>query len=144
MNYAHVIVPSRRFIYQVFEGEFSLDQLIACTRRLWNDPDYSKHYNGITDISRMAPSQALDKLQGLMLFLKSQPQTSQGRWAVITSTPMSTAGAMVYKRDMATHHPFGVFSTWESACAFLQLDLAAPPASAFFTDLADTPLPPAS
>lgn len=139
MNYGHVIIPKTRIIYQVFEGTFSLDHLVACTRRLWADPAYSRTYNGITDVSRMTPGATLENLQGLTAFLKNEPRLSQGRWAVITSTPMATAGAMLYKREMAAHHPFGVFSTWESACAFLQLDLPARPSPVFFPDLSDAP-----
>ena len=138
MNYGHVIVPPTRIIYQVFEGAFSADQLVACTRRLWSDPAYSRLYNGITDVSCMAPGATLENLQGLTAFLKHEPQLSQGRWAVITSTPIATAGAMLYKREMAAHHPFGVFSTWEAACAFLQLDLPTRPSPSFFPDLSDT------
>lgn len=135
MNYGHVILPKQHVIYQVFEGSFTAEQLIACVRRLWNDPAYSKHYHGIADISRMVGGTSLERLVEIVIFLKDQPQLSQGRWAVITSTPIVTAAAMVYKREMAARHPFGVFSTWESACAFLQLDMPVRPAPTFFPDL---------
>jgi hypothetical protein len=142
MNYGHVIDPQQHFIYQVFEGGFSLAQLIACTRCLWNDPHYSKLHHGITDISRMTPLKGLDNLQALIAFLKSRPETSQGRWAVITTTPMVTAGAMLYQRAMLAQHPFDVFSTWESACDHLLLDMPSPPIPTYFPELAETFTPP--
>lgn len=136
MNYGHVILHNERVIYQVFEGAFTVDQLIVCIRRLWADPGYSRRYNGIADISRMSSSASLDNLVNLIAFLQGQPQISQGRWAVITATPIVTAASMVYKRKMAARHPFGVFSTWESACGFLQLDMPLRPEPTFFPDAA--------
>ncbi|MDF3056210.1 MAG: hypothetical protein K0R17_425 [Rariglobus sp.] len=142
MNYGYVIDSKQGFIYQVFAGTFSGPQIIACTRRLWADPNYSKSHLGIVDISRMTPSAGLADLPALIAFLKSDPHTSQRRWAAITATPLVTAGSMVYRHQMAGRHPFGVFSTWESACGFLQLDMAEPPALTFFSDLATKTTPP--
>ncbi|CAM3006037.1 hypothetical protein [Rariglobus hedericola] len=135
MNYGYMIDSDRKVIFQAFEGRFSLTQIIACVRRLWNDPAYSKTYPGIVDISRMTPSAGLDDLNGLVDFLKSETQTSTSRWAVITSSPAATAGSMVYKRIMAGRHVFEVFSTWESACEFLQLEITERPAIPFLPDM---------
>lgn len=135
MHYGHTIDPERGFIYQELDGSFSAEQLIACTRRLWADPLYSKLFRGITNVSGVTFSPGLDDLQGLIAFLKTKPDTSQARWAVITTTPLVTAAAMVYQRRMTSQHPFAVFSTWEAACEFLQLDLPARPDVTFFPDI---------
>lgn len=144
MNFGYTIDTDRKLIFQVFEGRFSIAQLIACTRRMWSDPAYSKTYPGVVDISRMTPSAGLDDLTLLIDFLKLDMRTSTGRWAVITSSPAATAGSMIYKRRMAGHHVFEVFSTWESAFGFLQLEPAGRPAIPFLTDIAgpDSDAPP--
>jgi hypothetical protein len=135
MNYGHVIDTQRQFIFQVFSGAFSTAQIIACTQRLWNDPAYSKTYSGIADISLMTPSSGSGDLRAVINFLQSDHHTSEGRWAVITSSPLAAASSMVYKKAMAGRHVLEVFSTWECASGFLQLDLPQPPVAAFLTDL---------
>lgn len=130
MHYAHTIDPERQFIFQRFCGEFPVAEIIACSRRLWTEPAYSKTYNGIVDISQMKPGTGLEDVRTLIAFYSAEPATSKGRWAVITASPLSTASAMVYKRAMSHLQAVEVFSTWESACNFLQLDLPAPPAIA--------------
>ena len=84
----------------------------------------------------VSSSGSMERLHALMEFLKGDFNTSTARWAVITATPQTTAGAMVYKREMVSQHTFEVFSTWESASGFLQLDLPAPPTVVFFKEIA--------
>lgn len=141
MSYGYAIDPSRRFIFQQFRGRFSVGQIIDCAQRIWSAPGYSKSYPGIVDISQMEPGAALDDLRPLVAFLKCERETTVARWAVITASPITTAGAMVYKRAMASRHPFEVFSTWESACGYLQLDLPRPPEPTFKIVFHDTASP---
>jgi hypothetical protein len=126
MKFSYNIYPDRRLIVQAYEGSFTLEQLIACTRYLWADPQYSPAFNGITELSAMSPSAGLANLPLLMEFLKNEPQLSSGRWAAIVSTPIVTAGTLIYKKSMAPQHMFEVFSTWEAACTFLQIDAEKP------------------
>lgn len=142
MNYGHVIDTKRRFIYQVYDGHFSLDDIIACTRRLWADSSYSKSYHGVADLSRMSVDQNIGNLQDYIAFLKKAPSTSDVRWATIVTSPWLTAGAMIYRTSMAGRHPIEVFSTWASASRFLQLDLSAPPPVAYFPVRAPEAHPP--
>ena len=126
MKFSYAIDSQRHLIFQAYEGDFTLEQHIACTLRLWSDPAYDRTFNGIIDLSAMNSSAGLANLQPLMEFLKNDPRLSKGRWAAIVSTPVVTAGSLVYKRSMAPQHMFEVFSTWESACTFLQIETDRP------------------
>lgn len=141
MSYGHVIDPVRRFIYQVYEGHFPVALVIACTKRLWAEPDYSNAYHGIVDVSRMTTDGGIEDIHTLIDFLKTQSSTSTVRWAVITSSPTLTAGSMLYRTAMTGRHTLDILASWEAAANALQIDLPAPPPVRFFPDLAGTPPP---
>jgi hypothetical protein len=141
VKYGHIIDAHQRFIYQAYEGRCTLNYVIACTRRLWADPDYQKSYHGVADLSRMTVDQNIDDLHGYIRFLKSESLTSNVRWAVIAASPWLTAGAMLYRASMGSRHPIEIFSTWRSAMAYLQLDLPSPPAIVYFSDITPAPNP---
>ncbi len=141
MHYGYTIDSGRRFIFQEFVGHFTVAEVICCIEKLWADPVYSKTHNGIVDIREMSTGDVIDDLRPLIAFLKKSPSTSQSRWAVITSSPLTTAGALVYKSAMLGHHAFEVFSTWESACAYMQIEQPRPPELAFKITRPDPPVP---
>jgi hypothetical protein len=126
MKFSYTIDSQRGLIFQAYEGSFTLEQLIACTRCLWADPEYSPSFDGIVELSAMTPSARLPQLPGLLHFLKNDAHLSQGRWAAIATSPLATAGSLIYKRAMAPRHMFEVFSTWDAACTFLQIDAEKP------------------
>ena len=126
MKFRYSIDSQRQVIFQSFEGDFTVQQLIACIERLWSDPEYHRSFRGIVDLSAMGTGAIVLELPALLKFLKGNPRLSQGRWAAIATTPMATAASLLYRQDIAPEQTFGVFSTWEAACAFLQVDLERP------------------
>lgn len=126
MKFRYIIDPQRQVICQAFEGDFTAQQLIACIERLWADPDYHRSFGGIVDLTAMDAGAIILELPALMKFLKGNPRLSQGRWAAIATTPMATAASLLYRHDIAPEQTFGVFSTWEGACDFLQVDIERP------------------
>ncbi len=140
MHYGYTIDPGRRLIFQIFSGHFTVAEIIHCIQRLWADPLYSKTHNGIVDITQMSAGAVIDDLRPLIAFLKSSPNTSASRWAVITASPLATAGSLVYKKAMSGQHAFEIFSTWECACDYLQIDQPSPPAPVFKLMRTDTPV----
>jgi hypothetical protein len=141
MHYGYTIDPGRQFIFQVFEGHFTVAEIIECAQRLWADPDYATTHNGIVDITKMSPGAVIEDLRPLIAFLKESPKTSQSRWAVIADSPLATAGALVYKTAMSGRHAFEVFSTWESACSYLQIAQPRPPEPTVKITRPDSPVP---
>ena len=126
MKYSYAIHPQRRMIFLTYEGHFTVAQLIECTELLWADRDYDPTFNGIADITSIEPTADLGSLCAFISFMKAEKRTSSGRWAVITSSPLATAGALLYKRALAPRHMFEVFSTWECAGTFLQWEAPRP------------------
>jgi hypothetical protein len=116
MKFSYTIDQGNRIIFQNYSGRFTADQVIASVRALWADPLYDKTFGGIVDITGMEAGKDLADLHALIRFLAdNRHQISTGRWAVITTSPIATAGAFFYQHAMAGKHPFDVFSTWEAA-----------------------------
>lgn len=120
MKFSYTIDQRGRIIFQSYSGRFTAEQVIACVRTLWADPLYDKTFAGIVDISAMEAGPDLADLHALIRFLKEErDQLSTGRWAVVTTSPIATAGAFFYQHAMAGKHHFEVFSTWEAASTSL-------------------------
>ncbi len=66
-------------------------------------------------------------LLALVEFVRGHEQTSQGRWAAITSSPFATACGLIYQRALARRHAFEVFTTQEAAAWFLGVDFGDAP-----------------
>jgi len=124
MKFSFDIQPEHRAIYARYEGKFTLDDLLATTRQLWADPRYSPDYNGVVDISAGSVSVDINDLRTLAAFLVREPATSSGRWAAVATTPLAIACSLIYRSALRRRHGFEIFSTWEAACGFLQLDPA--------------------
>lgn len=123
MKFSYDIFPDQRTIVTRYAGVFSLSELVAATQLMWSDPRYSREFDGLADASDGSVSVTMGDFRSLMEFLKPQKQLSRGRWAVVTSTPFVAACGYIYQRAMAGCHTLEVFSTWETACAFLNLNL---------------------
>jgi len=122
MNVRYEILPEQRLILKRCKGEFTLLDLITSSRSIWSDPRYCKTFDGIIDLSKADCGFHIDDVRGLVDFFLTHENTSIGRWAAIASSPLVTAFALIYKRGLLDRHPFEVFSTWEAACKFLDLD----------------------
>lgn len=98
------------------------DDMAKSTELLWADPLYDKSYIGVCDLTRASISMHASEIPALVSFFNN-PQTSSGRWAVIVSEPKSTALGMLFKASAVARPWIEIFTSWESACAFLQADL---------------------
>ena len=119
MKFTYEILPERRVILQRYAGSFSLADLLASTQRLWDDPLYSRSYDGIVDLSATSVAISMNDLRSLIGFLRTSERTSTGRWGAVANSPLVTACAMIYQRAIAPVHEFEVFSTWDAACDYI-------------------------
>jgi hypothetical protein len=122
MTFEYTILPEKRCIAMRYTGTITLADVIASTRKLWADPLYDRAYNGISDISRALPGGHVDEVHALLDFFK-RPETSAGRWAVITTDPKFTALALLFKSSSYSKPWIEMFTSWESACAFLNTEI---------------------
>ena len=124
MKFAYYIYPDRRAIVARYVGHFTLDELVASAQLLWSDPRYARSYDGLVDVSDSSVGVAMCDLQPLVKFFREHRDTSEGRWAAVTSSPLATACALIYQRALARRHTFEIFSTWAAACTFLNIDVS--------------------
>jgi hypothetical protein len=130
MTFEYVILPEKRCIAIRYSGVISLADVISSNQELWADPLYDKTYNGISDLSRASTGGTVDDVGPLLDFFK-HPDTSTGRWAVIVTEPKFTAMTLLFKSSAYTKPWIEMFTSWESGCAFLNVEI---PASIFDDD----------
>jgi len=124
MTFHYDIHPEQRTIHLRYTGVFTLQDLTAAATLLWSDPRYSQAFDGIVDLTDGSLRVAQSDLRALIAFVLDHKCTSKGRWAAVTSSPFGVACALLYKHALSRRHMFEVFSTWEAACAFLEVKLA--------------------
>jgi hypothetical protein len=121
MSFDFEIFSARRLILARYRGGITLGELRQSAERMWSDSQYSRDYDGIVDLSDETLQISIDDFRGLVGFLAAQDRVSRGRWAAVASSPIATAYGLLYQRAASPRHSFSVHSTWEAACAALQL-----------------------
>jgi len=124
MKVRYEILPEHRLILKRCRGDFTLHDLMTSARSVWSDPRYCRSFDGIVDLTKADCGFHIEEVRSLVDFFLTHEKTSIGRWAAIASSPIVTAFALIYKRSLLDRHPFEVFSTWEAACEFLELDVS--------------------
>lgn len=130
MTFEYVIIPSQNCIAQKFTGTVTLKDVMACAEKMWADPDYRREYGVLSDLRDAATSGDVRDVGALFQFLQ-RSETSRGLWAAIFSQPRATALAFLFQATLPLASQLGIFSTWEAACDYLEVDIAAslfPPA----------------
>lgn len=126
MNFAYEIYPSERAIVARYAGRFNLAGLVATAEQLWSDPRYSPTYDGFVDLTDTALGVDMCDFRPLLAFIRAHKQTSQGRWAAVTTSPMAAAMGLIYKQAMVSRHVFEIFSTREAAGWFVGFEIGDP------------------
>lgn len=121
MTFSYDIHPEQRVIVARYTGKFSLSELTDATKRIWEDPRYSKSYDGLLDLTDISLGVDMADFRGLVDFVRNSDKVSQGRWAAVTTTPFATACSLLYQKALMSRHTFEVFSTMEGACSYLGL-----------------------
>lgn len=124
MRFAYEIYPEKKLIVARYAGVWTLADLTAMAQRLWSDARYSRHYNGVIDLTDSKVGVTRGDFQALMEFIGGHKDTSEGRWAAVATSPLATACGLLYKRSLARRHGFEVFSTIEAAGAFVGVELS--------------------
>lgn len=123
MKFSYKIFPEQRVIVMRYMGVFTLSELIESAQNLWNDPRYSRSFDGIVDISHSSVSAAIGDCRALIEFVSKNEKTSEGRWAAVAGSPVATACAFLYRHAARNRHVFEVYSSWEAAKEFLHREL---------------------
>jgi hypothetical protein len=127
MTFDYEIYPEARIIVLRYAGQFTLGALKVFAQRLWADARYSRSFDGLVDLTDARLGVAREDFLALVEFVRGHEQTSLGRWAAITTSPLATACGLIYQRALARRHAFEVFATTEAAAWFLGVDLGNAP-----------------
>jgi len=123
MVFHYVIIREINCIALRFSGALSPSDVIAATKHLWDDPQYNRTYNIIADLRNCKTGAEVSDIGSLVRFLIDKPSLNRGAWAVVMEDPRMTALGMLFKSRSGFLNRFELFSSWESACRFLDVDL---------------------
>jgi len=118
------IYPEKRVVLLRLTGRYTLSELTRLVQGICDDPSYRRDYKGLIDITNASADMTMDGFRSLIVFVKNYEKYSTARWAAVASTPFPTAYAMLYRAALEGRQHFEVFSTWEAACSFLDVELA--------------------
>ncbi|MEO8205679.1 MAG: hypothetical protein ABI615_05820 [Chthoniobacterales bacterium] len=124
MKLSYAILPDQALILQRYSGPFSLQQIIDSIKTVWDDPRYSKSFNGIIDLSSASMLISISEMQALIQFFANHTHTPHGKWATVVNSPISTAFIILYQKALAHKHDLQVFSTMEAACKYVNTESA--------------------
>jgi len=119
------ILPDKSLIIEYYRGNFHVDELIDFKRKVGTDRAYNPNYNVISDIREVDFLFKINEVTKYVKFLsENQKHIGNRKTAMITMTPnqvITSLGFDIRKDKMPIL--FKVFSTLETACAFIGLSI---------------------
>jgi hypothetical protein len=119
---AYKIDKKNKLVIAKMAGEVSFKELLGWHFELAAREEYEPAYSGIADMREANMQVTIENLQELVEINREQHLVS-GRWVCLVDTPTETALAMLYKNEKSDSHPMELFSSTQSASAYLQLDV---------------------
>ncbi len=120
MAFQYTILTDQRLILARFEGPASLEEFKASAPLICSDSRYTRDFDGLLDLTEVKVSIDLSEVWDLVRFTEANRKEGYGKWAVIVTTPVATAFAMVYRQRAEPALPFLLFSTYEGAADYLE------------------------
>lgn len=122
MVFDYVILPEQRCVVSRFSGSVSPQDVMAGSEKIWSDPAYERSYHVLCDLTRVVIHGTPADVKPLVNFYR-RPETSTGLWAAIFSMPNLTALGYLFRAALPVPGRFGIFSSWDGACDYLQISI---------------------
>jgi hypothetical protein len=120
--HSHTIFETERLVLFKFSGTLDHQTLMDSLRALFQDPKFSREYDGVTDLRSVLVKMTPDEVRAAAKKVASD-QAILGRWAILIDEPRGTALATLYMGALAGQHPLRVFSTTAGVSEYLKRDL---------------------
>lgn len=125
MRFQYEIHPDKRMITEHFQGQVTLKNLMAAIKQLNSDPMYSRHYDGVVDLTDARMEMGFKEVFNFVEFMKNVENCSLGNWAFIAEDPLNF-GVMRIFHSLTEEDGMGVkiFRKPEDARAWQQKRLS--------------------
>jgi hypothetical protein len=108
MNYR--IYKDQNLLVDYMEGDVDLKMLVEITIAEQSDPDFIYVKRILSDIRNASLKVSVEDLNKFLGFLKSDGNTPDFKWAIVTENPHSTALSILLQQDAFFRKIVGVFS----------------------------------
>lgn len=137
MKFEYTILPEERLVLVRLEGPFFLTELTDSAAIICADVRYRRDYDGLIDLTSVEVTISPREIKDLITYTLSRQRPGVGRWAVLVTTPIATAFAMLYQNGLTARHHMSLFCTLEGASQFLDRTIT----RRFFDGIPVTTLP---
>jgi len=125
MAATYLILPAKRLIIQRFTGPTGTEEIRQLTLRVCADPLFDRSFHTLMDFTRAALQIGIAEVSMLCHFLFSLAEGGEvGSAAIVATSPMGTALAMLFSKGLSLFAPSAVFSSHEAAFEFLGVDMS--------------------
>lgn len=98
-------------------------------------PDYDQTFDGIMDCRRASFNLSPEDLEEMAQYFIGRKEALAGKAAILALAPMETVLSLIYARHLASKNFMRIFSIWEAACAFVEVEGLPDPFSEVTEDL---------
>lgn len=125
MKAHHTIIKDINLIIEVYEGVITIDDILNNLKNIFDDPDYSSHYNFLVDLRRASMVYSINDYKILFKTIENSPQGySRHLTALLTATPEQTTTSMlIVFNEMPKDFKDSVFTTLSGSMNYLGIDL---------------------
>lgn len=118
------ILPDKRLVIHLYEGEVSIELIKANAKKLILDKEFQPFYNEITDLrnSELVFDHKEDIIDYVKFLKKRRGYLSDRKIAVLTNSPDHVVKSTLYKElGVVLPMKLQVFSTFESVLIYLDI-----------------------
>ncbi len=122
-DYKYKIIAEKDLIIEVYQGEITLDFLLECMDKEYNDPKYVDLKYGLCDLRNTTLKLSESEIIEQVKYARKHDKNPRINWATLTTKPHETAMAMIYEIHSSKIHKYMIFSTLENAANYLGIKI---------------------
>jgi hypothetical protein len=122
MPFTCAIDEAEGIVHITYTGECSVDLIVSAVRAATGDAAYRDEFSTLNDFRNAVMSFTPDDLAEIARLTEEAYGHSTGKAAIVLDSPRETALAMLHQRNVAGMRTTRLFSTVESALAWLRED----------------------
>lgn len=125
MAHRYIIYPEKGLILQYFSNKVGLEDLVAYLDSITADPFYNPKFDRLTLLVDADLSISVSGIKHYAArYSRVVNHSDMGRHVILVDQPSQTALAQIFKNEIVNRQNLQIFSTCESACHWLNLDIA--------------------
>ena len=121
MRHTYTILSEHRLFIEEIEGEFTIEELVFYSKRMFADPSYDATYDSVVDMRQATANMSKVELLGFAdLMEQSGVFGKQARWAIIAEDPIVLTLSEAFKNRLDESDSMMIVRTAQEAADFIQ------------------------